>query len=178
MSNGYAKLIQKYESYRNAIPDLLENGILDETAAELQKKVKKRIFEDGLDSNEDVIAQSYSTKPITVKQDVFVKSSAFNGKKTMKLNYGYKELRDIQGLSTNRVNLDYSSDLKNSLRVARSKKDVVIGITERHNVEKAKKLELKYKTKIFDFSQNEIKEHFESVVRKLKIAQREYFNGR
>lgn len=177
MSNGYAKLIQKYENYRKDLPEILETKILDETAAELQKKVKKRIFEDGLDSNEDIIAQGYSTKPITVEKKVFVKSSAFNGKKTMKLNYGYKELRDIQGLPTDRVNLDYSSDLKNNLRVARSKKSVVIGIMDRNNAEKAKRLEQKYKTIIFGFSQNEIREHLQSVVKKLRKVQKDYFYG-
>jgi hypothetical protein len=179
MSNsGYDKLIRKYEEYRSHLADSLETKILEETAAELQNKVSKRIFEDGLDCNDDVIAQGYSTKPITVKKEMFIKSSAFNGKKTMKLNYGYKELRDIQGLPTNLVNLDYSGDLKNSLRIARSKRAIVIGINERNNIEKAKKLELKYKTRIFAFSQNEIKESYEIVFDKVRQIKREYFHGR
>ncbi|MDV7696301.1 hypothetical protein N6B72_05145 [Chryseobacterium soli] len=179
MSNsGYDKLIRKYEDYRKDLPGILETRILEETAAVLQNKVRKRIFEEGLDSNDNVISQNYSTNPITVKKETFIKPSAFTGKKTMKLNYGYKELRDIQALPTNRVNLDYSGSLKNSLRVARNKKSIVIGINDRHNIEKAKSLEQRYKTRIFAFSQDEIKENFKIIFHKIKEVQREYFNGR
>lgn len=177
-NNGYEKLIKKYEDYRKELPEILETKILEETAAELQNKIKKRIFEDGLDSNGNIIAQSYSTKPITVQKDVFIKPAAFKGKKTMKLNYGYKELRYIQGLATSRVNLDYSGKLKNNLRVARSQKSIVIGVNSNDEAIKARILEEKYKTKIFGFSQQEIKEHFDSVFSKIKENQREYFNGK
>lgn len=178
MSNGYDKLIRKYEQYKKDLPDLLEEKILNETAAELEKKVRKRIFTEGLDSGENKITQSYSTKPAIVKQDVFIKPSAFKGKKAMRLEHGYKELREIQGLETQIVNLDYSGDLKQDLKVTRSEKSIVIGITEQHNVVKVQNLEEKYKTKIFAFSQKEIQDHFESVIKKLRKVQRDYFYGR
>ncbi|VXB02775.1 hypothetical protein [Chryseobacterium sp. 8AT] len=177
MSNGYEKLIRKYEQYKKDLPDILEDKILDETAAELERKVRKRIFTDGLDSDGNIIAQSYSTKPTIVKQDVFIKPSAFKGTKTMKLEYGYKELRDIQGLKTDKVNLDYSGDLKRSLRVARSEKSVVIGINEKRNLDKVQNLEKKYQTKIFAFSKKEIQDHIQNIIKKLRIVQRDYFYG-
>lgn len=177
-NNGYEKLIRKYEQYKQDLPAILEDQVLDETAAELERKVRKRIFTDGLDSDENLIGQNYSTKPTTVKKEVFIKPSAFNGKKTMKLQYGYKELRDIQGLKTDKVNLNYSGELKNKLRVARSQKSVVIGIVDRQNADKAEKLEKKYQSKIFAFSEKEIREHFKNVVRKLRKIQKEYFYGR
>ncbi len=176
--HGYDKLIRKYEQYKRDLPDILEDKVLEETAAELERKVRKRIFTDGLDANGNTIGQSYSTRPSVVKKDVFVKQAAFKGKKTMKLEYGYKELREIQGLETDKVNLDYSGDLKKSLRVERSEKGVVIGVTEKHNLEKVQKLEKKYQTKIFAFTQKEIQDHHNNVVKKLKKAQRDYFHGR
>lgn len=178
MSNGYDKLIRKYEQYKRDLPQLLEDQVLDETAAELQKKVRKRIFTDGLDSDENTIGQSYSTKPAVVKQDVFIKPSAFKGKKTMKLEHGYKELREIQGLKTDKVHLEYSGDLKDDLRVSRSDGSVVIGVNNPSNIDKIEKLEKQYQTKIFAFSQKEIQDHFRNVVKKLRKAQKEYFYGR
>lgn len=178
MSNAYDKLLQKYEQYKRDLPELLEDHVLEETAAELERKVRKRIFIDGLDANGNIIGQNYSTKPAIVKQDVFIKPSAFKGKKTMKLEYGYKELRDIQGLKTDKVNLNYSGELKNKLRIARSEKSVVIGIVDRLNADKAKRLEEKYQTKIFAFSEKEIQSHLKNVVKKLKGIQRDYFYGR
>ncbi|MFC7347312.1 hypothetical protein ACFQO9_11345 [Chryseobacterium zhengzhouense] len=178
MSNGYDKLIRKYEQYKRDLPDIIEDNILKETAEELERKVKKRIFIDGLDVNGNTIGENYSTKPTVVKQDVFIKPSAFKGKKSMKLEYGYKELRDIQGLKTDKVNLNYSGELKSKLRVARSEKSIVIGIIDRINAEKAKKLEEKYQTKIFSFSQKEVESYLKNVVKKLKNIQRDYFYGR
>lgn len=178
MSNGYDKLIRKYEQYKRDLPDILEDQVLDETAAELERKVRKRIFTNGLDSDGNLIGQNYSSKPTTVKKEVFIKPSAFKGNKSMKLQYGYKELRDIQGLKTDKVNLNYSGELKNKLRIARSQKTVVIGIVDRNNSEKAQSLEKKYQTRIFAFSEKEIQDHFKNVVKKLRKVQKEYFYGR
>ncbi|ROI05448.1 hypothetical protein EGI16_03415 [Chryseobacterium sp. G0240] len=175
--NGYEKLIKKYEDYRRNLSDVLETRILEETAVELQSKVKKRIFEDGLDANGNLISQSYSTKPMNVRKEVFIKPSAFSGKKTMKLNYGYKELRDIQGLPTSKVNLDYSGKLKRNIHIARIQKSVVLGVNTTEDAEKVKHLEQKYNTKIFGFTQNEIKEHMDNVFNKIKENQRTYFHG-
>lgn len=176
MSNGYDKLIRKYEQYKRDLPQILEDQVLEDTAAELEKKVRKRIFTDGLDSDENIIGE-YSTKPTVVKKDVFIKPSAFKGTKTMKLEYGYKELRDIQGLKTDKVNLDYSGDLKKGLKVSKSDQSVVIGVNDKDNLDKVQKLEKKYQTKIFAFSQKEIQDHFQNIVRKLRKAQRQYFYG-
>lgn len=178
MNDGYDKLIKTYEHYKRDLTEILEDKILEETAAELQNKVRKRIFTDGLDANGNIISGSYSTKPIVVKKDVFINQSAFNGKKTMKLQYGYKELRDIQGLKTDKVNLDYSGDLKEDLKVEVSDKSVVVGISKMHNLEKALNLEKKYQTKIFAFTENEIKFHLKNVIEKLRKAQKDFFHGR
>ncbi|KAB1228447.1 hypothetical protein [Chryseobacterium viscerum] len=175
--NGYEKLIRKYEDYRKELPEILETKILEETAAELQVKVKKRIFENGLDTNGNIIANSYSTKPITVKKEVFIKPGSFKGKKSMRLEYGYKELREIQRLPTSKVNLDYSGKLKKNIRISRSHRSIVLGVSNIEDAEKVRQLEEKYKTKIFGFSQNEIKEHLENVFKKIKENKIKYFHG-
>jgi hypothetical protein len=177
-NHGYDKLIRKYEEYKRDLPNILEDKILDETAAELQSKVRKRIFTKGLDANGNTISQSYSTKPTVVKKDVFIRPSAFKGNKTMRLEHGYKELRDIQGLQTKTVNLDYSGALKNSLIVERDQQSVIIGVNDRDNLDKVQKLEKKYQTKIFSFSEKEIQDFIKTVRKKLRKAQREYFYGR
>lgn len=76
--------------------------------------IKNRIRRDGKNSNNQDIGK-YSTKPIYAAKSQFVKAAAFRagGKKrkdskTMYLPAGYKQLRDIQGMTTSVMNYDYS----------------------------------------------------------------------
>lgn len=177
MFKGFEKLISKYENYRKHLPDVLERQILEETAELLQQKMKRRIFTNGQDSKGEKIADNYGQKPMSVQQNIFIKPSAFKGKKTMKLKHGYKELREIQGLPTDKVNLKYSGDLRESLKVRRRKNAVVIGFSDKNNTVKAKNLQSKYGKIIFRPTKEETQQHLKEVVKRLKNTQKQYFYG-
>lgn len=108
--------------------DLVEIALLP-AAIELQETIKERVVEEGKNSQNTSIGK-YSTRPLVVEKEQFIKPSAFKGKgKTMFLPFGYKELRDIQGLRTDIVNLKYSGQLVKDYQHQRTKDAILLGIT-------------------------------------------------
>lgn len=178
MFKGYEQLIKKYENYRKDLPDILEREILTESAEMLQQKMTKRIFTEGLDSKGNTIAGRYSESPITVKKEVFIKPAAFKGKKkSMRLEHGYKELREIQGLKTDKVHLEYSGELRRSLKARRRLNAVVIGFSSKLSTQKARNLQHRYRVTIFRPTKEETQDHLREVNKRLRKIQREYFYG-
>lgn len=126
----------------------------------LLNDIKLRITERGEMSNESPLAP-YSTKPWNFKREDFVKRSAFQpkkpGQKTMYLEQGYKELRDIQGFRTDITNLKYSGDLiKSMIAFKESPNSFVLKFNSSHETIKSIKLEKQYGAPIFSGSVGEI----------------------
>lgn len=97
----------------------------------LEREVKKRIFDEGLNSDEVLIGM-YSTNPIIVKDPIIEDkykwadlSKATNKKFPLVLSGGYKEFRKIQDLKTDQIILDYTGQLKNSFKVSNYRKSAV-----------------------------------------------------
>lgn len=150
--------IKKINAIKNALPERLHDSVYPEIAETTTRNLKNRIFSKGLDSNESEIG-SYSEKPTTVTAKQFVKKASFtptsNGGKSMKLKGGYKELKQIQSLKSEYVNLVYSGDLRKSVDFDIDNNGFTIGFTDKENAIKAKDLEDKYGKVIFQLSENE-----------------------
>ena len=138
----------------------------------LVSEMKQRIFAQGLTSDGVPITLSYSTTPVYVSKDVFVRKSSYmpkgvknkgnfkngNERKTMYLEHGYKELREIQGRQTNHVDLRYSGSLEKSIEVLREdERNVLVAITDGLESTKRKGLEEHYGVTIFKPAQKELK---------------------
>lgn len=136
----------------NQMPDIIAVGVM----SELMAMHKKRIFDDGLDSEGKSLGE-YSTKESYVSKDKFIRKSAFksvgkpskNGNvrtnnKTMFLAKGYSELRDIQGRQTDHINLKYSGSLEAGINVIKDQGAALYGTTDKAESVKFEALETKY----------------------------------
>lgn len=157
--NQFSNLVQRF---RTEFPQTFKTRLVEVSKVALMGKMIERIFEDGLDSKDSVIG-SYSTKPMYAPKGIFVKASAFKPKgkkssknKTMLLEGGYKQFREIQGRPTDKVNLDLSSDLRSSIQLVSDDNTVVIGISNKVNSNKARGNEKRFKKRIFSPSPNDI----------------------
>ena len=177
MYEGYDKLIQRLDNYRRDLPQRLQTDVLEDAALQMQKAIRNRIFKNGIDTKGDEISNSYGTSPITVQKKSFIKPSAFKGEKSMKLKYGYKELREIQGLETDKVNLRYSGDLRESFKIIKRNVSIIIGFNTKDNFNKAKSLEKKYDKTIFKPSKEERKANLKKIVAGLRKIHKAYFYG-
>lgn len=107
-----------------------EVGVV-QAMTELEAEWKDRVFGRGENADGQPIGQ-YSTKPAYYTRAAFIRTAAFkpqgkngggrtfvNGKdrKSMYLPGGYSELRDIQGRTTEVVNLKYGGSLERAFRV-------------------------------------------------------------
>jgi hypothetical protein len=77
------------------------------------------------------------------KRYSLVKSN-YEERKTMYLQEGYKELRDVQGMRTDVVNLNYSGELLFTYQMQRYGNYVAIGFTTEQSAVKREGLEKKY----------------------------------
>lgn len=110
----------------------------------LEGRMKRRIFNEGRATDNSKIG-NYSTKKLYASKDSFAKTSAFvsntKGGKTMRVDGGYKELRDIQGFQTNYVDTDYTGSLRMSIGVGDTGENIVLGFFDSENYEKSFGLE-------------------------------------
>lgn len=132
-------------------------SVLVPAANALLAGIINRVVNDGRNSSDQNIG-SYSSKPSYYEQNQFVKKSAFKpqgktgksqtkaGKmhKSMYLPGGYKQLRDIQGRPTDKVNLNYSGSTMASYQLQPLKDAVVIGFVNEKSSRVRKALEKKY----------------------------------
>lgn len=100
--------------------------------------LKNNVHRDGLDAE-------YSKDEIWAGKTAFYIPSAFKNKskikgktteKTMYLENGYSEFREVQGLKNDRVYLEVSSDLRNAVGSENTPNGHLIGITEASQVGK------------------------------------------
>lgn len=137
----------------------------------LLANIKNRIQREGKDSTGSVMP-GYSTKPSYFNRDQFVRKSSFSpkgksGEKTFKtgrerrsmyLENGYKELREIQGRQTQKRDLTYSGDLMLSYVLGTIENGIVLGFNQEKQSKKRKGLEDKNGGGIFYGTSEEIKE--------------------
>lgn len=163
----------------DAIDNIMANPVL-----EALKEIKNRVTDRGENTNGGQIGQ-YDTKEMYAPQKAFAKPSAFRGvgkhggtpRKTMYLGRGYKELRDIQALRTDFINLQYRGDLINDYRMQKVARDFVIGFTNEKNKLIREGQEDKADSLIFTPSTDEIADYYKNIDRNLEVLTISTLNG-
>lgn len=163
---------------KSVLPKRLQEEVYPNVVETTLNSFKKRIFTNGLDTNGAAIG-SYSEKPISVSKKAFVKKSSFTPSsksgKTMSLKNGYKELKQVQGLKSDKVNLVYTGDLKESVVSQKKGTGYAIGFSDKNNSEKAGQLESNYNKTIFRFSENEKLKMNQMLATAIRKIHKEYF---
>lgn len=150
-----------------------------------------RITRKGLSTSMNKIGD-YSTKTMYASKEQFVKTGSFKavGKrgfkgerivksgekykivktkpKTMFLQNGYKEFREVQGREGAFVNLEYTGSMLGDLDVGRSGSDVVVGFGNERESKKRKALEKKYGKRIFTASKDDLAKYTEALIKEEK----------
>lgn len=116
------------QKLRERIKAVTDTSLLAPVITNLQQAMDMRIFETGLNSKAQKLG-AYSTKPMYVTQKQMVNTPAFRAagkvntesmfknkraRRSMYLPQGYKQLRQVQGLPADKVNLTYSGSLRKS----------------------------------------------------------------
>jgi hypothetical protein len=160
----------------NQLQRLIQDSIPEATLIALNTMLgaySKRIFEFGLDSNNLKIG-FYSSKPMLTggksfrtksdanaffaqKQKWVTVKTATGLKKLAVVPGGYREFRALNKLQNQFVDLNFTGALFFSVVVGNKDGVPVLGFNNFAQYEKAKKLEAKYKTPIFNPTQEEIK---------------------
>lgn len=145
---------------------------------ELLANIKNRIQREGKDSN-DTAMPAYSSKAAYFGRDQFVRKSSFKAKgksgaknfksgsphKSMYLEHGYKELRDIQGRQTAKRDLTYSGDLMLSYVLGTIENGILLGFNQDKQSKKRKGLEDRNNGPIFYATQSELDDFNKSIIR-------------
>lgn len=133
-------------------------------------KQKRRIFNDGQSATAGDIG-NYSTDKMYADADDFAVKSKFKpakNRKTVKLDDGYKELREIQGFQTDKVDLMYTGALftsqgtgtkgmRNAFQYEKESEFVIaVGFTNKLDANKAKGNEKHFGKVIFQLNKKEI----------------------
>lgn len=182
--------MQKLNNYSRELPERVQEFALEKAGGALVRKMKDRIFNQGFDKFFKILAEGYSTVPIYVTKEQFVKRSNFrpkgkneNGKtkangtdiKSMYLQHGYKELKEIQGLQASRINLVYRGDLKRAFSSQVESNVLYIGFTNTKEAEKADWLTKKYQTDIFHAADEELLEYYDRLVVEMRKVYKSFF---
>lgn len=160
-------------------------------ANKLLATIKNRVQRKGENTSGGKIG-NYSTKPMYASRDQFDKKSSFKpvtkkyistdakapktvkGRnvlgtiysekgKTMYLQQGYKELRDVQGKPTDKVNLTYRGDLMNSYQQVVEQNAVVQGLTLESEKKKREGLEKRFGGQLLHPQKQEIETYRKDV---------------
>ena len=161
--------MQRFSELKNA---QIENRVLLAAADRIMGSMKERIFNDGLDTNENQIASEYrSQKQKYVKEDFDgIKGSAgFSPNTTIKRKDGktvpamkfdnYAAFRRYVGRQTAYVDLSLSGSLQGNIQTGESGGNVVLGLSSIEESKKRKEIERDlYGKAIFTPSQTDINE--------------------
>lgn len=165
------------------IADLNTAKLIFPIAQETQRRLIKRLFDEGEGAQGKLGSYSTDSGYYTKKQ--FKNKGAFKAKgktgktkfdngephKSMYLEDGYKELKQVQGYESSFVNLQYSKDLRNDFSTGLMiKGDKVLSVVKRGiNADKTKWLSDKYGEKTFKHTEEE-KTFFRTEVSKELVA--------
>jgi len=147
-------------------------------ATKMLQLFTNRLFDSGVDGSGSQIG-SYSSKEMYASKSAFRNAGSFNGvgktgkkRKSMYLPGGYRQLKSIQGLESNFVNLTYRGDLRRGLKLYTQGDTVsikVVGLNEK----KVSGLIDRYGKETFSHTKEE-KEYFAKEIQKRLIN---YFNS-
>lgn len=172
------------------VPEALRGEAIQSAGNGLVRRMKDRIFNQGLDRDNKIIAEAYSRKPIYVVKEQFVKRGSFkargknsasskfdngNRRKSMYLPGGYEELKKIQNLGDN-VNFFYRGDLKRAFVAQFQDGVLLIGFNSQKQADKRRYLEKKYNKVVFHYSVEEMLEYNAALIRQLQRVMRENFS--
>lgn len=118
--------------------------------------MKRRIFNLGRKTDGSAIGDYKEYRAYFSLSD-YVRKSAFNpkeGRKTVRFDNGWKGLREANGRQGEYVDLDYSSSLRAGLIVGTSGNNVVLGFSDKGEIDKANGNEKRYGV-IFAHSEKE-----------------------
>jgi len=151
------------------VADLNTAKLIFPIAVQIQRELIKRLFDEGEGAQGKLGTYDTTAGYFTKKQ--FKNKGAFRGKgktgetkfangephKSMYLEDGYKELKQIQGYESGFVNLQYSKDLRNDFSTGMMiKGDKVIAVVKRGiNADKTEWLSDKYGDKTFKHTEEE-----------------------
>ena len=200
-------------------PNRFMDAVMIPPANRFLADLKNRIQKEGKNSEGQKIGV-YSTNPMYVVKDKFVKKSAFKpqgqrgfiGEKivqssklgkykpgigykpkspkvqqriikskpdTMYLQNGYKELREIQGMPVDKVDLTYSTSMMQNytLGVKKESREIVLGFSSDEEYKKAMGNEEHFKAKIFTGTKEEIEQYKKEVSDRYKAFVSQYLTG-
>lgn len=176
---GVKEYRERLTGFQKKISPTLLQKLLTNGTSILADNMRKRIFFDGKDRVDNLISTKYSKKTIYVSKEDFVKKSAFKpkkGRKTMKLEGGYSELRKIQGMETRKVNLRYSGKLMADLKATATFTSIDIG--SKTNSVNAK-IKIGFKTKLSGYKAEKLEKQYgleNKIFRPSKQEVRDYIN--
>ena len=164
------KLLSKIRSLKIA------EQIVYPAATVANASMLERLFEKGIGGDGAKVG-SYSTEPMYASKKQFRNTGAFKaqgktgkkkeGRKSMYLAGGYKQLRQVQGYESSYVNLFYYGDLYGEMNKLTVEKDtVVVRLSREINKKKVDGLREKYGKETFQHTKKE-KEQFAKDVSKM-----------
>lgn len=165
-----------------------KEAIYVQNGNQLLANIKRRIQKEGKDSSGQEMP-AYSQKPGYYTKDQFVKKSMFVGKgkngdtkfkngnarKSMYLQHGYKELRDIQGRQTDHRDYTYSGDLMLSYVLGTEENAIVLGFSQLKQSVKRKAIEKKNGGEVFSATEGEMSAFNNGIIKSEKEAIEEIF---
>lgn len=170
----------------NKLIALSENGTLpanilarlaDTTVRPYLSDVKNEVHSDGIE-------KKYSSKEAWFGATSFYKKSANkkvgkHGDKTKSTMYfpdGYTGLRNVQGFKTDKVYVEVSGDLKNSIQIQSLNGENIIGIIDISQVGKWRGLKKKYKS-LYVASKETLNKLHERTANEIQVITKEVMNG-
>lgn len=162
---------------------------------DLLGRYTQRIFTRGLASNGRGIGQ-YSTKPMLVGAKSFItndgRNKAFSkrnikqskwrtvrtakgNRALLELKGGYKAFRKLNGRQNSKVDLEFTSDLRNSIQVGTNGGDLVLGFIEDKQRIIAEAQQERFKKDIFGLSRSEEIALDKAVIREIDAIARKIF---
>lgn len=184
------------EQYTERLQDLAKQGseraiesVVIPAANELLANIKNRIIDEGKKSDGSKIG-NYSTKPAYFEKEQFIQKSKFKPKgktgetkfksgafhKSMYLEQGYKELRNIQGRPTDKINEFYTGSTMNSYQLQAIQNAVLLGLTNEKSAKIRQGQEGRF-GKIFYATKEEIENYNKEVSKYSEDLVLKIFNG-
>ncbi len=181
---------RRLEALSRSASERAAERIIVPAANRLLGNIKNRIQRRGQRSNGATIGK-YSAKATYYRKEQFVKKSAFkprgkksktptfkNGRprKSMYLEFGYLQLRTIQGRPTTAINLTYTGDLMASYKLYQDTKKVLLGFDHAKQARKRRALEKRFGA-VFTATSAERKAYKDEVGEELKKITVEALTG-
>jgi hypothetical protein len=179
------------QEYQKKLAELLQlatvrayQEVIVPEANELLAETKNRIAIDGKKADGSKIG-NYSTKGAYYSREQFVKKGKFKPvgktgkqtKSTMYLPSGYKQLRDIQGRSTDKVNENYSGQTLLDYDLEPRDKSIVLGFVSERSSKIRKGQDKRFGGDIWHSSKEELDNYQKNVTEQTEIITQQILNA-